>query len=71
MNYADYIAEHVGKNIAYAEYIAQNIDKSIDYTEYLAEALDPKSDLQKLRELRVKKLLKIKKIQNEIGRAHV
>jgi dTDP-4-dehydrorhamnose reductase len=63
MNYAEYIAENLDKNIDYAEYIAENLGKNIDYAEYIAENLgyDGKSKKQILRETRVAKLKKLSK----------
>ena len=37
MNYSDYLAENLSKNIDYKEYVAENLSKSIEYSEYLAE----------------------------------
>jgi len=47
INYAEFIAEHLDKNIAYTEYIAENLDNNIAYTEYLAEKLDNVIDYSK------------------------
>lgn len=37
MNYSDYLAENLSKNIDSKEYVAENLSKSIEYSEYLAE----------------------------------
>ena len=56
IKYTEYLAEHLDKNIQYADYIAENLN-SIDYTEYVNEAM--KDPAQKKREMREKKLNRI------------
>jgi hypothetical protein len=59
VNYAEYIAENLDKNIAYAEYIAENVDNNIIYSEYIAEHIDHRDLAKEQRELREKKLKRI------------
>jgi hypothetical protein len=59
VNYAEYIAEQLDKNITYAEYIAEHIDNSLNYAEYIAEHIDHRNLAKEQRELREKKLKRI------------
>jgi hypothetical protein len=59
VNYAEYIAEQLEKNITYAEYIAEQIDNSLNYAEYIAEHIDHRDLAKEQRELREKKLKRI------------
>lgn len=64
-DYAQYIAEHLSKNLNYSEYISESLslDKcNISYAEYLATLLDPNYEAKKLRNLRK---IKLEKIFNE------
>ena len=44
MNYSDYLAENLDKNIEYSEYLA---DRNVSYSEYLAENLDNRRSIRK------------------------
>ena len=67
MNYSEYIAANLDKNIKYTEYLAEHLDKNIKYAEYVAESLNNmqygeytnEDPTQKKRKMREKKLNRI------------
>ena len=53
MDYVEYIAENLDRNIEYSDYIAENLDQTIAYSEYLAENLSDINNIDRLEKERI------------------
>ena len=43
IDYKEYIAEQIDRNISYGKYVAEQIDRNISYSEYLSGVYDTKN----------------------------